>query len=143
MIKIEQNPKLGYYTVGQEKFYSKPMALTKATETNQFPEWNFSNETFGAQNWLIEPNINILDLYRIRAQQLRDKYDYIRLEFSGGGDSTTALYSFINNGIHLDEDAIIDYCRTKLARYKCPSKVLFVDALPRNLTGKVQRFALR
>jgi diphthamide synthase (EF-2-diphthine--ammonia ligase) len=25
------------------------------------------------------------------------------LEFSGGGDSTTALYSFINNGIELDE----------------------------------------
>ena len=52
-------------------------------------------------------------------------------------------YVVARNGIHLDEDAIIDYCRTKLARYKCPSKVLFVDALPRNLTGKVQRFALR
>lgn len=103
MIKIEQNPKLGYYTVGTEKFFSKPMALVKATETNQFPEWNFNNEIFGSQNWVQEPNINILDLYRIRAQQLRDKYDYIRLEFSGGGDSTTALYSFINNGIHLDE----------------------------------------
>jgi long-chain acyl-CoA synthetase len=52
-------------------------------------------------------------------------------------------YVVTRNGVHLDEDAIIDYCRTKLARYKCPSKVLFVDALPRNLTGKVQRFALR
>ena len=52
-------------------------------------------------------------------------------------------YVVARNGVHLDEDAIIDYCRTKLARYKCPSKVLFVDALPRNLTGKVQRFALR
>jgi hypothetical protein len=39
----------------------------------------------------------------MRAQQLRDRYDYIRLEFSGGSDSTTVLYSFINNGIHLDE----------------------------------------
>lgn len=52
-------------------------------------------------------------------------------------------YIVTRNGVHLDEDAIIDYCRTKLARYKCPAKVLFVDALPRNLTGKVQRFALR
>jgi long-chain acyl-CoA synthetase len=52
-------------------------------------------------------------------------------------------YVVTRNGVHLDEDAIIDYCRSKLARYKCPSKVLFVDALPRNLTGKVQRFALR
>jgi hypothetical protein len=103
MIKIETNPKLGYYTVGNEKFFSKPLALTKATETNQFPEWNFNNEVFGAQNWSIEPLMNIRELYRIRAQQLREKYDYIRLEFSGGGDSTTVLYSFVNNGIHIDE----------------------------------------
>jgi long-chain acyl-CoA synthetase len=52
-------------------------------------------------------------------------------------------YVVTRNGIHLDEDAIIDYCRTKLARYKCPSKVLFVDSLPRNVSGKVQRYALR
>ena len=100
---LENNPKLGYYTVGNERFFSKPMALTKATETNQFPEWNFNNETFSAQNWLADPIINIRELYRIRAQQLRDRYDYIRLEFSGGGDSTTVLYSFVNNGIHIDE----------------------------------------
>ena len=50
MIKIEQNPKLGYYTVGAERFFSKPMALTRATETDQFPEWNFNNEIFGAED---------------------------------------------------------------------------------------------
>ncbi|MEY3805424.1 MAG: hypothetical protein RIR69_236 [Actinomycetota bacterium] len=52
-------------------------------------------------------------------------------------------YVVTRNGVHLDEDALIDYCRTKLARYKCPSKVLFVDALPKNVSGKVQRYALR
>lgn len=52
-------------------------------------------------------------------------------------------YVVARNGVHLDEDALIDYCRTKLARYKCPSKILFVDSLPRNVSGKVQRYALR
>ncbi len=52
-------------------------------------------------------------------------------------------YVVSRNGVHLDEDAIIDFCRTKLARYKCPSKVLLVDALPKNVSGKVQRYALR
>jgi long-chain acyl-CoA synthetase len=52
-------------------------------------------------------------------------------------------YVVARNGVHLDEDALIDYCRTKLARYKCPSKVLFVESLPRNISGKVQRYALR
>ena len=31
----------------------------------------------------------------------------------------------------------------RLARYKCPSKVMFVDELPHNLTGKLLRRALR
>jgi hypothetical protein len=103
MIKIEQNSKLGYYTVGAEKFFSKPMALIKATETNQFPEWHFNREEFAAVDWDQEPTTDIRTLYRLRAQQLRQKYDYIRLEFSGGSDSTTVLYSFVNNGIHIDE----------------------------------------
>lgn len=100
---LEQNPKLGFYTVGTEKFFSKPQALIAATETNQFPEWNFNNETFGLLNWEVEPALDIRTLYRMRAQQLRDKYDWIRVEASGGGDSTTAILSFLNNGIRLDE----------------------------------------
>jgi long-chain acyl-CoA synthetase len=56
---------------------------------------------------------------------------------------TVRAYVVARNGVHLDEDAIIDFCRTKLARYKCPSKVLLVESLPRNISGKVQRFALK
>jgi len=56
---------------------------------------------------------------------------------------TVRAYVVARNGVHLDEDAIVDFCRTKLARYKCPSKVFLVDALPRNISGKVQRFALK
>jgi hypothetical protein len=100
---LEQNDKLGYYTVGQTKHYIKPEALIAATKTNQFPEWNFNKNIFDKYDWSLEPEISIKELYRIRAQQLRDKYDYIRLEVSGGGDSATAAFSFILNGIHLDE----------------------------------------
>jgi long-chain acyl-CoA synthetase len=42
-------------------------------------------------------------------------------------------------GVDIDEDALIEHCTTLLARYKCPSKVLFVDQLPRNASGKVLR----
>ena len=103
MITLENNPKLGYYTVGTKKFFSKPMALIDATENNHFPEWNFNRELFANIDWSHEPQTDIRNLYRLRAQQLRQKYDYIRLEFSGGSDSTTVLYSFVNNGIHIDE----------------------------------------
>jgi long-chain acyl-CoA synthetase len=46
-------------------------------------------------------------------------------------------------GIHLDEDSVIAHCADHLARYKCPTKVLFVDTLPRNVGGKVLRRSLR
>jgi long-chain acyl-CoA synthetase len=42
-------------------------------------------------------------------------------------------------GVHLDEDAVIQFCQRHLARYKCPSKVLIVGALPVGGTGKVLR----
>ena len=39
----------------------------------------------------------------------------------------------------LDEEALIDYALDHLARYKCPSKVIFVDELPRTASGKLLR----
>ena len=103
MIHLEKNPSLGYYTVGTKQFFSKPEALIDATNTNQFPTWHFNHDIFGDINWTIEPSEDLRTLYKLRAQQLRDKYDYIRLEFSGGGDSTTTMYAFLKNNIHLDE----------------------------------------
>lgn len=97
------NPKLGCYTVNGKKYFSKIQALTESTRTGHFPEWDFNKAAFEKVNWAVEPETNLRELYRLRAQQLRDQYDWIRLEASGGGDSTTALLSFINNGIHLDE----------------------------------------
>lgn len=38
---------------------------------------------------------------------------------------------------------VIDHCARRLARYKCPASVRFVDELPRGLTGKALRRALR
>ncbi len=43
----------------------------------------------------------------------------------------------------VDEEAIIEHCRHSLARYKCPTKVMFVDVLPKGWGGKVLRHALR
>lgn len=42
-------------------------------------------------------------------------------------------------GADVDEDALIDHSADYLARYKCPTKVIFVDHLPRNASGKLIR----
>ncbi len=43
----------------------------------------------------------------------------------------------LRDGADLDEDAVKDYVRENLARYKTPREVVFIDELPRNPTGKV------
>jgi acyl-CoA synthetase (AMP-forming)/AMP-acid ligase II len=43
----------------------------------------------------------------------------------------------------IDEAAIVTHCRRHLASYKKPSRVIFVDSLPRNAAQKVLRAALR
>lgn len=46
-------------------------------------------------------------------------------------------------GAQPDPDELIAWCRERLAGYKVPRRVLLVDALPRNATGKVDKKLLR
>jgi len=43
----------------------------------------------------------------------------------------------------LDEAAVIAHCKRRIAGYKAPTSVDFVDVIPRTATGKVQKFKLR
>ena len=49
----------------------------------------------------------------------------------------------LKQGAVLDAQAIQRHCQTKLASFKIPQEVLFVDALPRTTSGKVMRSALK
>lgn len=64
------------------------------------------NDSFEKADWTKEPTKSLKQLYKERAQQLRDNYDYLILYFSGGSDSITVLNSFLNNDIPLDEVVI-------------------------------------
>jgi acyl-CoA synthetase (AMP-forming)/AMP-acid ligase II len=46
-------------------------------------------------------------------------------------------YVVSREGSGLDEEAVKEYVKHNLARYKVPREVVFVDELPRNATGKV------
>jgi long-chain acyl-CoA synthetase len=41
------------------------------------------------------------------------------------------------------EEQILDRCRSRIARFKCPRSIDFVDALPRLPNGKVEKRRLR
>jgi malonyl-CoA/methylmalonyl-CoA synthetase len=43
----------------------------------------------------------------------------------------------------VDEAALVDWCKTQLASFKVPRRIRFIDELPRNAMGKVQKHLLR
>jgi acyl-CoA synthetase (AMP-forming)/AMP-acid ligase II len=46
-------------------------------------------------------------------------------------------------GIPLDPEGLISFCRQRMANYKVPRKIVTVDALPLNASGKVLKYVLR
>ena len=58
------------------------------------------------------------------------------------GETVTALV-VLAEGQQTTERELIEHCRDRLAHYKCPTSVVFREALDRTATGKLQKFKLR
>ncbi len=56
---------------------------------------------------------------------------------------TPRAYVVPRVGANPDEAALIDFTRARLARYKCPTSIRFVGALPQNASGKILKKDLR
>ena len=95
----------GVYRVGDFDFYSKVEAIEMHTKTGIHPYWDFNEAVYRSRDWTVEPSVDLSELYRRRAQQLRDKYDYLVLWYSSGADSDNVLRSFLDNDILIDEVA--------------------------------------
>ncbi|MGA8340798.1 MAG: long-chain-fatty-acid--CoA ligase [Candidatus Sulfotelmatobacter sp.] len=49
----------------------------------------------------------------------------------------------VKPGCELSESELIEFCRSRLAHFKCPRSVEFVEALPKTATGKILKKNLR
>lgn len=111
MIKIDhttfvKNPALGFYQIGGKTFWDKASALIEGSGMKlkySDLKWNFNDDIFSKFNWENDVPGSVRDYYHIRAKQLREKYDYLILNLSGGSDSATVLFSFIQQGLFIDE----------------------------------------
>ncbi|RRR78219.1 AMP-binding protein [Streptomyces sp. RP5T] len=52
-------------------------------------------------------------------------------------------FAVLKEGAERDAEALRAFVKGELAPYKCPREIVFLDALPRTATGKLQRFRLR
>jgi fatty-acyl-CoA synthase len=58
------------------------------------------------------------------------------------GETPKALV-VLRPGTQASENEILEFCRTRLAHFKCPTSVELLAELPRTATGKLQKFKLR
>jgi hypothetical protein len=93
----------GYYIVNGLPIKNKLQAILEASKTNTNVQWNFFDDFFDkAVGSFNKHDVPLKEFYRIRAQQLRDSYDYLILNYSGGSDSHNILMTFLEYGIKLD-----------------------------------------
>jgi long-chain acyl-CoA synthetase len=57
------------------------------------------------------------------------------------GEAVKAFVVLVDDA-DIDEETLIEHSLDHLARYKCPTKIIFVEELPRNASGKIIRRSL-
>ena len=100
---IVSNQTNGYYVVNGNIITNKLQAIIEATKSQTNFQWVFFDDVFiNAITKFNKYDISLKEMYRDRAQQLRDSNDYLILNYSGGSDSHNILMTFLEYGIKLD-----------------------------------------
>lgn len=102
-MNLVQQENLGYYVVNNVKYASKIAACVDATRLNKPVTWVFNDHVLNAVDWTKEPEESLQTLYSKRAREIREKYDYVVISYSGGADSTNIVQTFLDNNLFIDE----------------------------------------
>jgi hypothetical protein len=95
-----------FYYDGARNLYNNRHDLL-ASEFSTLKRFYYYDKEFSQVNWTKEPVEDLWTLYSMRAQQIRDDFDYVILCYSGGVDSTTILEAFYYNNIYIDEILLV------------------------------------
>lgn len=120
----------GYYQIGDYKTFSKIDAIEIEARTGKTITWHFNDEIYSCYDWTKEPTESIEELYMARARQIREKYDYLVLFYSGGSDSHNMLMSFVHAGVPVDEIVSLSYYQGDGDKQSFMNKESFETALP-------------
>lgn len=63
----------------------------------------YNDAFYDSLDWKTPSALSLDELYKLRAEEIRSKYDYVVLCLSGGVDSRNVLESFLKNNILIDE----------------------------------------
>ncbi|GAA0635681.1 aminobenozate:CoA ligase AmbL [Streptomyces thermocarboxydovorans] len=119
--------------------------------------WNITGDTYvrepdGYFRYVARADDMIISAgYNIAGPEVEDALlrhpDVIEAAVVGRPDEdrgqVVVAYTVLKEGGERDAEALREFVKSELAPYKCPREIVFLDALPRTATGKLQRFRLR
>ncbi|MFV0133109.1 AMP-binding protein [Streptomyces sp. HMX87] len=119
--------------------------------------WNITGDTYvrdgdGYFRYVARADDMIISAgYNVAGPEVEDALlhhpDVVEAAVVGQPDETrgqvVVAYVVVKEGAGRDAAALRSFVKCELAPYKCPRRVVFLDALPRTATGKLQRFRLR
>ena len=69
----------GIYSCNGKLFHNKIDAIFESNRSNKYVEWDYHNKIFGKHRWDIDPPVELEELYKQRALQLREAYDHLEI----------------------------------------------------------------
>ncbi|MDH6606729.1 2-aminobenzoate-CoA ligase [Streptomyces sp. SAI-208] len=119
--------------------------------------WNFTGDTYvresdGYFRYVARADDMIISAgYNIAGPEVEDALlrhpDVVEAAVVGRPDEArgqvVVAYAVLKEGAERDAEALRTFVKGELAPYKCPREIVFLEALPRTATGKLQRFRLR
>ncbi|MDH6567205.1 2-aminobenzoate-CoA ligase [Streptomyces sp. SAI-117] len=119
--------------------------------------WNFTGDTYvresdGYFRYVARADDMIISAgYNIAGPEVEDALlrhpDVVEAAVVGRPDEArgqvVVAYAVLKEGAERDAEALRAFVKGELAPYKCPREIVFLEALPRTATGKLQRFRLR
>jgi hypothetical protein len=95
-------PTARYYTIGEHTTTDKLTAIKHSEQTGHGIEYHIPDFLLD-HDMSVEPEQDLWALCTNHAKFIREKYDYVRLFYSGGCDSHYMLRVFVENNIYIDE----------------------------------------
>jgi hypothetical protein len=89
--------------VNDKKFNNNYLAYYESYKSGKPITFHVHEEQYDLLDWKTEPTESFELLMDIHAHRLRQKYNYLILNWSGGTDSQTIYNVFKRNNIHIDE----------------------------------------
>jgi len=100
-----------YWQVGSNVHYNKILAIDDAKLSGSPLEFYFYDRIMQNFDWTTDYTSIYTwpEILKLRAEEIRAKWQTVRLWYTGGRDSYLALKAFVDNDIVLDEIIVIDY----------------------------------